>query len=115
MDRAWISGVAGCALAFALAAPAAGADDEVEEKQPPTVVRTSAGLNFVVPPDWPIEKRNGVVRPIPIEEYLAQKFGALDKKLQELERKVGALESKVSALESRERGKPLQSSGGAAP
>ncbi len=112
-NRAWMRGVAGFTLSLAWAAVTL-ADDEVEEKQPPTVVRTRDGLKFVVPPDWPIERRSGVVGPIPIEEYLARKFGALDKKIQALEQKVGALESKVSALEARAK-KPLQSSEPAAP
>ena len=103
-------------LLFLWAVPAAAADDDVmEEKQPATMVRTSDGLNFAVPPDWPIERRNGAVGPIPIEEYLARKFGAVEKKLQDLERKLGALESKVSALETQAKKKPLQSSGPAAP
>ena len=103
-------------LLFLWAIPAVAADNEtVEEKQPATMVRTSNGLNFAVPPDWPIEKRNGAVGPIPIEEYLARKFGAVEKKLQELERKLGALESKVSALETQAKKKPLQSSESAAP
>ena len=110
--RNWLKIATVCALALAWIPTAAQAE---EEEQSPTVVRTSDGLKFAVPPDWPIEKRNGVVGPIPIEEYLGRKFGALDKKVQALEQKVGALESKVSALELKAKAKPLQSQEGAAP
>ncbi len=105
--------VAAAWLLLALAVPAARGADEAEET-PATTVRTSEGLKFVVPPDWPIEKRNGIVAPIPIEEYLNRKFSGLEKKVRELEGKVGALESKLSALEAKSK-KPLQSSEAAAP
>jgi len=36
--------------------------------------KKSGGLNFQVPEDWPIEKRGGVLAPIPTEEYVLNKF-----------------------------------------
>jgi len=36
--------------------------------------KTQNGLNFQVPDDWPIEKRGGIVAPIPTEEYVLIKF-----------------------------------------
>lgn len=119
MADGWRRVLWGLALWAALAAPAAvePAEDDVEtvEATPPTVVRTSDGLKFTVPPDWPIERRSGVVGPIPIEEYLARKFNALDKKIQTLEQKLISLESKVGTLETQGKKKPLHSSEGGEP
>jgi len=40
------------------------------------------GLNFQVPEDWPIEKRGGIVAPIPTEEYMSIKFKATEEEFQ---------------------------------
>lgn len=46
--------------------------------------RTQKGLKFNVPEDWPIEERNGVVGPIPIEEYIDIKFKDIASQLEAL-------------------------------
>jgi len=40
------------------------------------------GLNFQVAEDWPIEKRGGIVAPIPTEEYISIKFKATEEEFQ---------------------------------
>ena len=85
---------------LALASNASIASAEDQNNQPPsTVIKTNAGLNFNVPADWPIEKRNGVVGPIPIEEYLGRKFSALDSRLQSLERQASAMDLRLRVVE----------------
>ncbi len=64
-----------------------------------TVKKTAQGLSFQVPPDWPIEKRNGVVGPIPVEEYLTTKFGAFEARVQSLEKQQTALEMRLSVMQ----------------
>jgi len=44
--------------------------------------KTRNGLNFQVPEDWPIEKRGGIVAPIPTEEYISIKFKTTEKEFQ---------------------------------
>lgn len=39
-------------------------------------------LNFQVPEDWPIEKRGGLMTPIPTEEYMLSKFKEIEKEFQ---------------------------------
>ena len=69
-------------------------------KEPPaTVHKTEEGLHFDVPPDWPIEKRNGVVGPIPIEEYLGRKFQALTSQLQALEQRFNGFDVRLRVME----------------
>ncbi len=94
-------------VAAMAAAPsrAAAADGAKDGKTPPsTVVKTHDGLRFNLPADWPVEKRDGAVGPIPIEEYLARKFSALDARLRALEQQIGSLDVRMRVLE--ESGKP---------
>jgi len=44
--------------------------------------KSKRGLNFQVPEDWPIEKRGGIVAPIPTEEYILIKFKATEEEFQ---------------------------------
>lgn len=73
--------------------------EEITEKERATVRKTYEKLHFELPPDWPIEKRNGMVAPIPVEEYLAHKFKALDQRFQGLEQRVNGLELRFRVLE----------------
>jgi prefoldin subunit 5 len=67
-------------------------------------VKAMKGLNFQVPEDWPIEKRGGIVAPIPTEEYVAKKFKSVAEELQalkdELTAKFDELQSSIKVLES---------------
>jgi hypothetical protein len=78
-----------------------------------TVRKTKEGLHFQLPPDWPVEKRGGVVAPIPIEEYLAKKFSALEARLQAMEQQLGGIDVRLRVLEeeAKKRRETLQSGG----
>ena len=39
-------------------------------------------LNFQVPDDWPVEKRGGLMTPVPTEEYVSIKFREIEKEFQ---------------------------------
>ncbi len=75
------------------------ASEDKESDKDVTVAKGKDGLYFKVPPDWPIEKRGGVVAPIPIEEYLARKFNGLEKRLQEMGQQIGSMDLRVRVLE----------------
>lgn len=64
-------------------------------------IRSVKGLQFNVPDDWPIEERGGTVGPIPIEEYIAKKFSAIDSKFVEAEGKLINVKMKLDEIESR--------------
>ena len=70
-----------------------------EQKIEDTVVKEQKGLRFNLPADWPIEVKNGVVGPIPIEEYLGRKFTALSGRIDALEERVGLLDKEVRIIE----------------
>ena len=87
-------------------------------KEPAATVRkTEEGLHFDVPPDWPIEKRGGVVGPIPIEEYLGRKFQALTSQLQALEQRFNGFDVRLRVMEEemKKQKQGLRSGGEAAP
>lgn len=84
----------------------------------PTVRKTQEQLNFEVPPDWPIEKRGGMVAPIPVEEYLAMKFKAVESRLQTIEQKLNGLDLRLRVIEEAQKAKSPQAglrSSGASP
>ena len=64
-----------------------------------TVVKTKDGLHFSLPADWPVEKRDGVVAPIPVEEYLGRKFSTLESRVRLLEEQVGSFELRLRVME----------------
>jgi len=81
--------------------PAAWAADKTDksEKDSGTVLKTEDGLRFKLPADWPIERRGGVIAPIPVEEYLSRKLTAIEARLQELEKQVSAFDLRLRVLE----------------
>ncbi len=86
--------------AFVLIIPVSFAA-EPENPSKTVEIKTSKGLHFTVPPDWPIEERNGVVAPIPLEEYLSRKFSALETRLRSVEQQTTSQEMKLRVLEER--------------
>ena len=73
--------------------------EDGSSKEPITIRKTEDRLHFQLPADWPVEKRNGVMGPIPIEEYLAKKFGAIESRLQSIEQRVNGFDVRLRALE----------------
>ena len=84
------------------------------EDAPGTTRKTEDRLNFQLPPDWPVEKRNGIMAPIPVEEYLAKKFKALDSRLEYIEQRFNAFDIRLRALEeqNKKQSQTLKSTGG---
>jgi len=92
----WLAVAASAAWALA---PAPGGAAEKREAGGGSVVKTEDGLRFKLPPDWPVEKRNGIVSPIPVEEYLSKKFSAVESRLQQLEQQVVAADLRLRTME----------------
>ena len=72
----------------------ARADDENEY-----TVKTEKNLRFNVPKDWPIEERNGVVGPIPIEKYLSLKFADIRSQLASVNQQINLLDARLQKVE----------------
>lgn len=86
----------GAAAMLLMSAAWAAQDDASSESM---AVTTKDKLRFVLPPDWPVEKRGGIVAPIPIEEYLAKKFSALEARLRVMEQQLAGIELRVRTTE----------------
>ena len=96
--------------------PLAGAAQEMDEAERATVRKTKEQLHFELPPDWPIERRGGLMQPIPMEEYLAMKFKSLEARLQGMEQRLQGLDIRLRVLEqSRSGSAGLKSSDEATP
>ena len=101
----WSRRVPGIVLLAAVCVAAAAGTARSEDghgqdaKPPQSVVKTKDGLHFNVPPDWPVEERNGVVGPIPAEEYMARKFSGMDSRLKTLEQQVAGFDLRLRVLE----------------
>jgi hypothetical protein len=59
------------------------------------------GLHFNVPDDWPVEKRGGVLAPIPVEEYVLKRFKQIQDDMNSLR---GELTARMETLEGDLRG-----------
>jgi len=55
-----------------------------------TIVKTEKGLHFMVPEDWPVEKRDGIVIPVPVDEYVQAKFKLIEARLKTIEERLDA-------------------------
>ena len=95
LARRWL--VFAASVVVAAAPVMVRAEDGVKDAS--TIKKTQQNLNFQLPPDWPIERRGGIVGPIPVEEYLAMKFKALDGRLQTMEQKVNGMDLRLRVLE----------------
>ena len=87
----------------------------VQAEKPTVESKTKAGLHFELPPDWPVEKRGGIVAPIPIEEYLGRKFGVMAGQLRVLEQQLTSFELRLRVLENRLKKQKQLRSGTTAP
>ena len=64
-------------------------------------VTTKEGLKFRIPSDMPIEKRSGLVAPVPFDEYLYIKFKKIDEKVAEVDKKITNMDKKIDRLEEK--------------
>lgn len=83
---------------FPVTLPAQEDNDDGEEFQYNTVVKVVDGLKFNVPEDRPIEKKDGVVMPMPIDKYVALKFSRLGKRLEKMEDSIRKIQADLSSV-----------------
>lgn len=62
-----------------------------------TVVKKE-GLNFRVPIDMTIEKRNGIIAPISTDQYIYGKFKKLNERLDATDKNLTALDEKLGRV-----------------
>ncbi|GEM_PF-1545381 len=81
-----------CLPPAARAAAPDGSKDEDRANFQYQSVTTPEGLTFRVPEDMPIEKRNGIVAPIPFDEYMYGKFKQMDQRLKTIDERLERIE-----------------------
>ena len=62
-------------------------------------VTTKEGLVFRIPSDMPIERRAGILSPVPFEEYLYIKFKKIEEKLVEVDKKLSETDKKIDRMD----------------
>lgn len=98
------------AIVTALAYPV-WAEEESKPNFEYKTVTTPEGLTFRVPEDMPIEKRGGIVAPIPFDEYMYGKFAKVEGRLYKIETKLTRMEELLQEIAGRkvEAAAPLHS------
>ena len=99
VSRSALVSVAGVALLAGLLLREAGARAADKRDAEGTVIKTEDGIRFKLPADWPIEKRNGILGPVPVEEYLSKKFSAIENRLQQAEQQLNSLDLRLRVME----------------
>jgi hypothetical protein len=61
-------------------------------------VTTKEGLNFRVPEDMPIQKKDGIVAPVPFDEYMYGKFKKMDARLERIEQQLASIEKTLQEM-----------------
>lgn len=67
-------------------------DDIDEGFEYKTVIKTVDGINFEVPEDRPIERRDGIIAPMALDKYVALKIHRLEKRLNKIENSIRKIE-----------------------
>lgn len=96
-------------FSIVIAAPVLAAEDAADENYPYSTVTTPEGLTFRVPEDMPIEKRGGIVAPIPFDEYTYGKFKKIEKRLEAMDGRLERIEKALATLAAAAEKRPLQS------
>jgi hypothetical protein len=70
-----------------------------EDAEGKTVIKTVSGLKFEVPEDRPIEERNNIIAPMPLDEYVALKFSKFESRLQKIEENINQIQDQLNIIQ----------------
>jgi hypothetical protein len=84
-----------CGLSHAADTAKSESDDKNFDYQ---TVTTKEGLNFRVPEDMPIQKKDGIVAPVPFDEYMYGKFKKMDARLDHIEQQLTSIEKTLQEM-----------------
>lgn len=82
---------------FARADAAEDVDKTAEEfkKYQFETITTKEGLRFEVPPDMPIQRKDGLVQPVEFNQYLYVKFKMMEERIGKLEKQIDEMQKKL--------------------
>ena len=90
-----------CGVLFLGAALAAAEDATLTDDT--LTVRTEGAHRLLLPNDWPVEYKDGLVSPVSIEQYLSMKFGQVAGRLEEVNRRLASADQRLAALEEQQK------------
>ena len=68
-----------------------------------TITKTVDGINFELPEDRPVEKKNGIITPMPIDEYVAMKFWKMENNLKEMDASIAEIRADLDKYKAEDR------------
>ena len=80
------------ALGLGAVAPSGWAEDRQGLTDDEVTVRIEGRHRLLLPKDWPVEDRDGLLRPVSLEVYLSLKFGQVKVALDTVHRQLEARE-----------------------
>jgi hypothetical protein len=90
-------GMASVLLLGACTSSALAADDPLTDDQ--VVIKTEDGHRLLLPKDWPIERKAGVISPVPFEQYLSMKFDQVREGFNQTDAHFHTIEQRLQTLE----------------
>lgn len=88
--------IASGACAAASAQPATKEDAITDDE---VVIRQADGHNLLLPRDWPVEHKNGVVSPVSVEQYLSMKFDQVRERFAQTDQRFDQLSRRLEQVE----------------
>lgn len=81
-------------------------DDPLTDEE--IVVKTEAGHQLLLPKDWPVERKDGLIAPVSVEQYLSMKFSQVREKFEEMTNRLEALERRLQQTEAQDKALQLR-------
>lgn len=88
---------AALALGMTLSCIAAAEDATLSDDT--VTVRTEGAHRLLLPNDWPVEQKDGLVNPVPVEQYLGMKFERVASRLDEIMQRMAAMDQRLRHVE----------------
>ena len=63
------------------------------------VIKSEENHRLLLPKDWPVERKHGVVSTVPMEQYLSMKFDQVRDRFQQTTGRLDAMEHRLEHLE----------------
>jgi len=89
------------ALWMTLSSIAAAEDNTLSDDT--VTVRTEGAHRLLLPNDWPVEQKDGLVNPVPIEHYLSMKFSQVASRLDEVAQRMASMDQRLRNVEAQQK------------
>ena len=98
-----VAALVGCPIALLLGLAPGASAEEAELTDETLAIRREAGHQLLLPNDWPVVRQDGVLAPVPLEEYLSMKFGQVRGVTDRSDRRLNALDRRLARVEEQQR------------